>query len=69
MPGRAAADFIEIGFGARLELLGHSDRCDSEHRRTNWQNLDHEMAATNFSELDTEPNTPPCILIIFTACS
>ena len=46
------------------ETLGHVARFDAERIGVDGKDPDHEIASMNFSELETEPNTPPCILII-----
>lgn len=70
-------DVIERGELA--EALGHRNNLDAErvigHRRR-WTvgdllgDLDgHAMVSSSAGELDTAPNTPPCILIILMAWS
>ena len=54
------------------EAHGHGDGVDAEGACGRWYLADdhgHEMAPMKSAELATAPNTPPCILIIFSAWS
>src|SRR6478735_10323567 len=51
------------------ETHGHGESVDAEGARWRWRFADdHEIAPMKASEVETAPNTPPCILIIFSAC-
>ena len=54
--------------GEIAEALAHGDRLDAKRHRLCGL-LAHAIAAINAFELETVPNTPPCILIILMAWS
>jgi hypothetical protein len=68
-----AGTYLQFDIVQRDEIAephGHGDGVDAERpaRERRFAD-DHDKAPIRLAEVATAPNTPPCILIIFSACS